>query len=352
MTSVASKSPGGLWGLADLIASVFRQRCGRRILLAGANDVLEDVRETLAKTAAGTPEISVFSSEVFGDGNRGLSADVQRLAQEALRSGAREVVLFCPDASAREILAATRTLMDQGLCVHVLANRLCGVAGHLYSHNGHLAGYPYVQFGKSRRAAGEMLKRAMDITISSLALVALLPVWALLIPVLLVVQGSPVLLRQRRVGRAGRKFLMYKFRTMSKQSEWPPEDQLEALNTRNGPMFKAPDDPRVTRLGKWLRRFCIDETPQIINVLAGDMSLVGARPPLPEEVDRYRQWHHERLCGHVGITGFWQISNRSALDFGDVVLLDFYYNTRGGLLLDLKILAATLTAVLSGRVVS
>jgi lipopolysaccharide/colanic/teichoic acid biosynthesis glycosyltransferase len=160
--------------------------------------------------------------------------------------------------------------------------------------------------------------------------------------------GSPVLFRQRRVGLHGREFEILKFRTMVRDAE----ARLVDLNHRNeirGPAFKVSADPRVTRLGRWLRRSSLDELPQLWNVLRGDMSLVGPRPPLPDEVARYDVWHRRRLAMKPGITGLWQVSARRADDFNRWVTIDLDYIDRWSLWLDVKILARTIPAMLEGR---
>lgn len=347
MTSVAVKSPGLLWRTLTRAAAPLWRKPRRRILIAGIPEAVALVRQAVSSEARGVCE--VFVSKVTDSHG---TAQAERLAAEALRLRADETLLCWPDASPREILSIVGFLADSGLSTSVIARSLSGAARRLYRRNGRLAGYPRVRFGARRRVAAGVAKRTADLAGVVLMLPFLIPLWMLVACLLLVFQGRPVILKQERVGRMGRRFAMYKFRTMLRKSQWPARDSLEALNTRSGPMYKAPNDPRVTFLGKWLRRLCIDETPQFVNVLKGDMSLVGARPPLPEEVERYEYWQLERLCGHVGITGLWQTSNRSKLDFEDVVLLDFHYSRKCGLLVDLKILAATVTAIVLGRVTS
>ncbi|MBU0671469.1 MAG: sugar transferase, partial [Candidatus Margulisbacteria bacterium] len=149
------------------------------------------------------------------------------------------------------------------------------------------------------------------------------------------------------VGLDGKTFRMYKFRSMIRdaENEFP---QLEPLSEVAGNLFKIKDDPRITPLGKFMRRWSIDEFPQLINVLLGDMSLVGPRPPLPREVGKYTAWHKKRLRVRPGITGAWQVSGRSLLPFDDMVRLDIYYIENWSLWLDLKILLRTIPVVLTG----
>jgi exopolysaccharide biosynthesis polyprenyl glycosylphosphotransferase len=175
---------------------------------------------------------------------------------------------------------------------------------------------------------------------------------ALLAPVLLAVAvavraGSPgpVLFRQVRVGRGGAEFTIYKFRTMRTDAE-ERLAELRHLNEQDGVLFKLRDDPRVTRVGRYLRRFSLDELPQLVNVLTGDMSLVGPRPPLPAEVAAYPEDMRRRLVVKPGLTGLWQVSGRAELSWEEAVRLDLRYVENWSLSLDLVILLRTLTAVL------
>jgi lipopolysaccharide/colanic/teichoic acid biosynthesis glycosyltransferase len=159
---------------------------------------------------------------------------------------------------------------------------------------------------------------------------------------------GPVLFKQLRCGLNGRQFVMYKFRSMINNAE-QLRFELAALNEMDGPVFKSSRDPRVTPFGRIIRRFSIDELPQIFNVLRGDMSLVGPRPPLPEEVARYERWQRRRLSMKPGMTCLWQISGRNEVSFEDWMKLDLSYIDNWSLLLDLKILLKTVPVVLMGR---
>jgi len=159
---------------------------------------------------------------------------------------------------------------------------------------------------------------------------------------------GPVLFRQTRVGRGGRPFTLYKFRSMVAEAEMA-RASLAELNQADGPLFKIKDDPRCTRVGRILRRFSLDELPQFYNVLRGEMSLVGPRPALPEEVAQYQDWHKKRLEVTPGLTGLWQVRGRSELTFDEMMLLDIYYAENWSLGLDLRILLETIPKVLTGQ---
>jgi lipopolysaccharide/colanic/teichoic acid biosynthesis glycosyltransferase len=159
---------------------------------------------------------------------------------------------------------------------------------------------------------------------------------------------GPVLYRQPRVGHRGRPFTMLKFRTMHVGAD----AMVDSLREEHGVqdlMFKLQDDPRVTRVGRVLRKYSLDELPQLINVIRGDMSLVGPRPPLPEEVTRYEDWQFDRLEVPPGISGLWQVSGRSELSFDDCVRLDLFYIENWSLAYDLYILAKTVPVLISQR---
>ena len=191
-------------------------------------------------------------------------------------------------------------------------------------------------------------KRLLDVLLGAAALVLLAPVLALIALVVAIMDGGPVLFRQTRVGLHGRPFQVVKFRTMLPDAE----GRLEELQERNeirGPAFKVTDDPRLTRTGRVLRATSLDELPQIWNVLLGEMSLVGPRPPLPREVDGYDLWHRRRLSMKPGITGLWQVQGRREEDFDRWVELDLAYIDRWSIWLDVKIMARTIPAMFQGR---
>jgi exopolysaccharide biosynthesis polyprenyl glycosylphosphotransferase len=193
-----------------------------------------------------------------------------------------------------------------------------------------------------------LLKHLVDFLVSAFLIVLSLPLWVI-IPVLIKRDSQgPALFRQERIGKNGRRFVMYKFRSMVHDAEDKLES-LASLNEVDGPAFKMKDDPRITRIGKILRRMSLDELPQLLNVLKGDMSLVGPRPPIFKEVLQYQRWERKRLSVVPGITCFWQVSGRSELKFNEWMKLDMQYIDNWSLILDMKILIMTISAVLSSR---
>ena len=211
-----------------------------------------------------------------------------------------------------------------------------------------IAGIPVIGFRESTIAGWNfVLKRALDVVVASLLLVLSLPLW-LIVPLAIVLDSrGPVLHRQLRVGKDGQHFTFFKFRSMRQgaEDEW---HQLRALNETEGPILKIRNDPRLTRVGRIIRRTSIDEVPQLWNIIRGDMSLVGPRPPLPAEVLQYEPWQRKRLSVAGGLTGLWQVSGRSHLNFEEMVLMDIYYIENWSLALDLSILLKTIPAILTG----
>ncbi|MEN7973434.1 MAG: sugar transferase [Verrucomicrobiota bacterium] len=193
------------------------------------------------------------------------------------------------------------------------------------------------------------VKRATDVVMALIAVVVLLPLFLLVAVCILVDDGFPVLLMQRRVGLYGREFKLFKFRSMCRKAEEMKEGLLDQNESEGGVIFKMKNDPRITRMGRVLRRFSIDETPQFINVLVGDLALVGPRPPLPEEVANYSLSDRKRLYVKPGLTCLWQIQGRSGVPFDKLVSLDMQYIRSQSILKDIVIIIKTIPAVLFGR---
>ena len=196
----------------------------------------------------------------------------------------------------------------------------------------------YLRFGK----------RLLDLVIGGLVFLISLPLLLALAIAIKVDTPGPVFYRSTRVGRGGGTFTFYKLRSMIRDAE-KDRERIAHLNEVSGPVFKIARDPRTTKVGRFLRRTSLDELPQILNVLRGDMSLVGPRPPIPDEVEHYEPWQLRRLSVLPGITCLWQVSGRSSLDFDEWMRLDMEYVDRRSLALDLRIMARTIPAVLIGE---
>jgi lipopolysaccharide/colanic/teichoic acid biosynthesis glycosyltransferase len=193
------------------------------------------------------------------------------------------------------------------------------------------------------------VKRSLDLVLGLMAIVAAIPVFLACSVLIAVESGWPIFFCQKRVGMGGRVFTVYKFRSMAKDAERRLHEVKDNNEVKDGPIFKWRDDPRITRAGKFLRRTSLDELPQLFNVLLGQMSLVGPRPPLEPEVLLYEDWHLQRLSVKPGMTGLWQVSGRSALGFADMMRLDIEYIRTWSVWKDLVLLARTPLAVLFAR---
>jgi lipopolysaccharide/colanic/teichoic acid biosynthesis glycosyltransferase len=203
--------------------------------------------------------------------------------------------------------------------------------------------------GRTVGTGARLAKRMLDVVGSLAFLIAFSPLFALIALLVKLEDGGPVLFAQERIGRFGREFHMLKFRSMCLGAEERLRELLAHNHHKEGVTFKLKDDPRITKVGRWLRRFSLDELPQFLNVLRGDMSLVGPRPPVPREVALYSLADRRRLAAKPGLTCIWQVSGRSSIDFSRQVDLDVQYIERQNFRLDLQLLAKTVPAVLSGK---
>lgn len=194
-----------------------------------------------------------------------------------------------------------------------------------------------------------LFKRIFDVAGGLVGLAILVAIYPFLATVIKMTSKGPVFFKQVRVGKNGKRFVIYKFRSMSNDAE-KRKKELEALNECDGAVFKMKDDPRVTPIGKIMRKLSLDELPQFINVIKGEMSLVGTRPPTPDEVSKYQKWHHRRISIRPGITGMWQVSGRNAItNFDEIVKLDLKYIDNWSIWEDMKIIIKTVLMVVLKR---
>jgi exopolysaccharide biosynthesis polyprenyl glycosylphosphotransferase len=193
-----------------------------------------------------------------------------------------------------------------------------------------------------------LIKRSFDLVMSGLVIVLGLPIWLAIAAAIKLTSSGPVFFADRRVGLGEREFGMLKFRTMYVDAA-ERQGELEEQNEAGGALFKIRDDPRVTAVGRFLRRYSLDEIPNTVNVLRGEMSLVGPRPLPVRDYELLEEWHRKRYLVLPGMTGLWQISGRSNLSFDDLVRYDFYYLDNWSIWLDISILAKTIPAVLAQR---
>jgi exopolysaccharide biosynthesis polyprenyl glycosylphosphotransferase len=226
----------------------------------------------------------------------------------------------------------------------------------LYASEGARGAFPLAPVAAGSRQTSKAAKRAVDIVFSLTVMVLGLPFYLLIAALIKITSEGPVLFVQDRVGRDGRPFKFYKFRTMQVDcTDVQHRDFAENFikgrvmqDDENGPVFKLKNDPRVTSIGRFLRRTSLDELPQFINVLRGEMTLVGPRPPLAYELAHYKEWHRGRLAAKPGLTGLWQVSGRSTVPFDEMVMLDLYYIENWSLALDVKIIMRTVPVMLFG----
>jgi len=205
---------------------------------------------------------------------------------------------------------------------------------------------PLIDFRGEGSAQYERFKRVFDIIASSLILIVFSPLLLMFAVLIKATSGGPVIFKQIRLGKDKKPFFLYKFRTMVANAE---SLKREVINETDGHLFKIKDDPRVTPIGRFLRRTALDEFPQFVNVLKGDMSIVGPRPHIPEELSEFQGWKEERFSSKPGITGMWQIGGRHNLHFDKAVMLDLYYIKHQSFLLDLEIILKTIPAILFSK---
>ena len=194
----------------------------------------------------------------------------------------------------------------------------------------------------------EVIKRIIDIVASFTGLIVLSPLMLVVSILIKLESKGEVIFKQKRVGLNGKEFYMYKFRSMVINAE-ELKAELESQNEMSGPMFKIKDDPRITNVGKFIRKTSIDELPQLINVIKGDMSLVGPRPSLPKEVEEFETWMRERLEVKPGLTCIWQVSGRNNIDFEDWMKLDIKYVRERSFKLDIKLILKTVLVLLGDK---
>ena len=279
---------------------------------------------------------------------------------EAIRdSGANEVIIADPDVNAEALFE-----------VMIRCGRRRGVefriAPSLFNclprktEIDQIGVLPMIRLFREPLSSGaRLLKRTCDILISALSIVLLFPLWLLIAVLIKLDSKGPVFYTQERVGMDGRLFLVVKFRTMNAGADSEVHRQYQKafiagraeanLSAEGKPTYKLLGDPRITRVGKMLRRTSLDEVPQLLNVLMGDMSIVGPRPPIPYEVEAYELWHRKRLDMKPGLTGLWQVSGRNRLPFEEMVRLDLFYIENWSLLLEFKIILRTGLVMIGGE---
>ena len=263
----------------------------------------------------------------------------------------RVVIAFSNDHH-EEMLDLIRSLRDLDVQIDIVPRmfEVMGANVGLHAVEGlPLVGLPPLRLSRSSRA----MKRAIDIALASISLIALSPILAVIAAWIRFDSSGPALFRQDRVGGGGRTFRIFKFRTMSADAERRKAEvahlSMHAQSGGDARMFKIPDDPRITRAGRILRRFSLDELPQLLNVLKGDMSLVGPRPLIHDEARWVEDWARRRLDLKPGVTGLWQVLGASDIPFEEMTKLDYLYVTNWSIWGDLRLVFQTLPALLRTR---
>jgi exopolysaccharide biosynthesis polyprenyl glycosylphosphotransferase len=258
------------------------------------------------------------------------------------------VIIAFSRAGHVELLEAIRTCRDAGVAIDVVPRLFEFLDGARALDK--VGGLPLISMGPAHLTrAAKIAKRVVDVGGSAVALLVLSPMFLAIAIAIKLESRGPVFFRQERAGRNNKAFKLLKFRSMYVDAEQRKEELEEANEAKDGVMFKIRDDPRVTRVGRFLRRTSVDELPQLVNVLIGEMSLVGPRPLIFEEAEELEDWHLRRLELRPGLTGPWQIYGRSQSPFQEMVRFDYQYVAGWSLARDIEILLATLPAVLSGR---
>ncbi|UWX97966.1 sugar transferase [Arthrobacter zhaoxinii] len=316
------------------------------VVLGRPRDVRYVVHQINAKSRAAYQVVGVVLTGkkreyLDVDGTRlPVVADERKVVDAAARLRVDAVIVAGPTKGGSRYVQELGWELEESSTQLILTTGLTNVAGPRI-HSRPVEGLPLMHVELPQYAGGKhVLKRGLDIVLSGAALVALVPVFLLLAVLVRRDSPGPALFRQERVGRGGEVFEMLKFRSMVQTAE----DDLAGLLDRNegsGVLFKMQQDPRVTRVGRWMRKYSLDELPQLWNVFLGHMSLVGPRPPLPREVAQYGNRVHRRLYIKPGLTGMWQINGRSELNWKDGVRLDLYYVENWSLAGDLIILWRT-----------
>jgi len=235
---------------------------------------------------------------------------------------------------------------EEGVKTRVLLSFFPQVISKVYLER--LGSKPLLTFSAMPEDEFLLLKRAIDFVMALIALVALSPLLLILAALVKLTSRGPIFFSQTRCGLGGRKFTLYKFRSMRADADLVREE-LAALNEVDGPVFKIRNDPRCTPIGRFMRKFSLDELPQLVNIIRGDMSFVGPRPPLPEEVEKYERWQRRRLRMQPGLTCLWALEGRNKLSFRRWMELDLEYIDHWSMTLDWKILVKTIPIVLVGR---
>ena len=314
---------------------------GIRVAVYGSGVLASELASFMEKRASVPYEIAGFPEASEGDDPPEKAAAVR----EWMRSGeVSELVIADPNLPREEVSALVYMCEHEGFSYKLAADVFDLVS--MTARVVHMGGTTMVESVPPPLEGGRrMMKRVLDLAVSIPMAIILFPIGLVVAAAVVLETGFPVFYSQTRLGRGNRPFRMLKFRSM-RVGAHDRRLELEGANEASGPLFKIRDDPRVTGVGRFIRKWSIDELPQLYNVITGSMSLVGPRPPLREEVEDYTERHLKRLQTIPGITGVWQVSGRSNLSFSEMIKLDLYYVDNWSIWMDISILILTVPAVL------
>ncbi len=327
-------------------------RTARRIVFSGVNErSLATAEKIMAHPDWNLQIVGFLQKPGEGVSSENVPAPVLGYFDDIVeisRSTVIDDVIFHPETHELAGLEASLQVCERlGIRTHLIADFFNLPVARI--NFGYLEEIPLITFSTvPAREWPLFAKQIMDYIGALAAIVIFSPVMAAIAVLIRLDSRGPVLFHQTRVGLNGRRFQLLKFRSMVKDAE-TMRREVDDLNEMDGPVFKAANDPRITRVGKWLRKTSLDELPQLFNVLSGHLSLVGPRPPIPEEVIEYQPWQRRRLSMKPGITCIWQVSGRSDVNFEEWMRMDLKYIDTWSLGLDIKILLKTIPAVLMGK---
>jgi len=325
-----------------------------KTLIVGIGENAERIEDTLKKYKAESYKIVGFVEKEERIGENKDYANkfhilgcLENLREVVLKSGVQKIIVSGKEYKYDEILDMLEKL--KGLDVLILMFPGFFEFSIKRMRMREVAGIPLVQVSNVGFFGIDLFyKNIIDYFLGGVLFIVFIPIYLFLAVLIEIDSRGPVFYKQKRYTKGFKPFYMYKFRTMYVGAD-KRLAKLRKHSEVDGPIFKMKNDPRVTKVGRFLRKLSIDELPQIINVLRGEMSLVGPRPPLPEEVKKYEEWQKKRLNVKQGITGFWQVSGRSELNFEEMVRLDLYYIQNWSIGMDIRILLKTVPAVLFRR---
>jgi exopolysaccharide biosynthesis polyprenyl glycosylphosphotransferase len=357
-----------VWALLFIVVLIALARLARRLILQilyqrgiGADKALiigsGEVGRSVIRTLLARPDLGFKAIGYLDDGATENNIGSGRIPYLGTMTDLRELLQMEPDIHTvfvalpgkldYQIEQLVRMCQQRGIQARVVPDLFQLSLNRVEFNN--MAGIPMLSVREvSISRTGQLLKRAVDLVAAAILAVPVMIVTAAVVVAIKLESPGPAFFVQERIGLHGEPFKMVKFRSMVLDAD-SQKEALQVMNEASGPIFKIKNDPRLTQVGRIIRRLSLDELPQLYNVLVGEMSLVGPRPPLAQEVGQYQPWHRQRLEIKGGITGLWQVSGRSDLTFDEQCLLDIYYIENWSLALDFRILLQTIPHVLFGR---